>query len=399
MFRYATCQYKEGATNYVFFPILRFERSHSSLCSCLSMSIHVYPCLSVPLSFANSHTKGRARPSIRVYMIRHAESMNNEVYRNARHLFQGGTPNFNLKGWQEYVTKHRTADPSISSKGRLQAQRLKDYLVEHLQNQASRPVQVITSPMSRTIQTILPTLQQLARDDKDKVDVVVNAMYFESEGCHLKGVPQQGMNQHQITDMLQTHTDNQNPPPSQTQIELNTPSFVGFDQNPDLGWYNYGTGPETRSESEDRAAAFYTWLCEYLDQQLMTKQQQQQQQQQQVDHDDQKNDCESNINANENQHHKNNHHHDIYDAGVSLPEEAHELDHDKLSARHRKRRTAILVGHGDFMSLCLKRIISGFGHAVENFGVPHRIAFTHFNTGITELEYFGKGMQCVSLSH
>jgi N-acetylglutamate synthase-like GNAT family acetyltransferase len=49
------------------------------------------------------------------------------------------------------------------------------------------------------------------------------------------------------------------------------------------------------------------------------------------------------------------------------------------------------VGHGDFMSLVLKRVVAGFGHAVEKDAVPHRSAFVHFNTGITELEYFGHG--------
>ena len=63
----------------------------------------------------------------------------------------------------------------------------------------------------------------------------------------------------------------------------------------------------------------------------------------------------------------------------------------------------MLVGHGDFMSLVLKRIVAGFGHCVENDGVPHRSAFVHFNTGMTELEYFGKGrfllMQSNSVPH
>jgi hypothetical protein len=33
--------------------------------------------------------------------------------------------------------------------------------------------------------------------------------------------------------------------------------------------------------------------------------------------------------------------------------------------------------------LVLKRIVAGFGHAVEEEGVPHRSAFVHYNTGIT----------------
>jgi N-acetylglutamate synthase-like GNAT family acetyltransferase len=83
--------------------------------------------------------------------------------------------------------------------------------------------------------------------------------------------------------------------------------------------------------------------------------------------------------------------HDIFDAGVTLPGEEDEKCHDRLAKRSRRRRTAIFVGHGDFMSLVLKRIVAGFGHAVEKEAVPHRSAFVHFNTGITELEYFGNG--------
>lgn len=71
--------------------------------------------------------------------------------------------------------------------------------------------------------------------------------------------------------------------------------------------------------------------------------------------------------------------------------EEHEQCHDKLAPRTRRRRTAVFVGHGDFMSLVLKRIVAGFGHAVEKEAVPHRSAFVHYNTGITELEYFGNG--------
>jgi hypothetical protein len=75
--------------------------------------------------------------------------------------------------------------------------------------------------------------------------------------------------------------------------------------------------------------------------------------------------------------------HDVFDAGVTLPEEENEADHDRFSIRTRRRRTTICVGHGDFMSLVLKRIVAGFGHAVEEEGVPHRSAFVHYNTGIT----------------
>jgi hypothetical protein len=45
--------------------------------------------------------------------------------------------------------------------------------------------------------------------------------------------------------------------------------FAGFPQE-DRGWYVDGVGAETRAQSEARAAKFYLWLCEYLDQQLLS---------------------------------------------------------------------------------------------------------------------------------
>lgn len=123
-----------------------------------------------------------------------------------------------------------------------------------------------------------------------------------------------GMNQQEIRQLF-----------SSTVSSIN---FVGFSDDESDGWYAHASGPELRQESEKRAAAFFLWLCEYLDSELLS---------------------ESN---------------DLFDAGVNHPTEADEFEHDKLSPRKRKRRAAILVGHGDFMNLVLKRIISGFGHQI-----------------------------------
>ena len=237
---------------------------------------------------------------------------------------------------------HRKADPELSAIGRKQADRLRDFLVPHLINQASKPVRVITSPMRRTLETIRPTLEGLQQQNYS-AKVMVHGFYFESEGCHVKDKPQEGMNPAEI---------------SQQVLKGQDCDFVGFpDQN--RGWYLNGKGAETREESERRAARFYLWLLEQLDQELLDSMQ-----------------CPQD---------------DVFDAGVAVPGEEGENEHDKHAPRKRKRRTTLLVGHGDFMSLVLKRIVAGFGHAVEHTGVPHRSAFVHFNTGITELEYFGNG--------
>jgi hypothetical protein len=112
------------------------------------------------------------------------------------------------------------------------------------------------------------------------------------------------------------------------------------------GWWN-GTGPETREQSETRAARFYLWLGEYLDQQLAT----------------------------------------------TIAESS--AEHSSSSSSSPNTTTIVLVGHGDFMSLVLKRIIAGPGYFVEHTGIPHRSALVHANTGMTELEYFGKSRYLV----
>lgn len=53
----------------------------------------------------------------------------------------------------------------------------------------------------------------------------------------------------------------------------------------------------------------------------------------------------------------------------------------------------ILLIHGDvepclyFISLCNTNTHTH----IEYEGIPHRTAMIHYNTGITEVEYFGKG--------
>lgn len=271
------------------------------------------------------------KPSINLKFIRHAESGNNQVYRNARYIFRGGTPDYDEAGWIEYVENHRKADPALSDQGERQAQLLAEYMISHIENQASHPIRIVTSPMRRTLETIRPTLEGLQQKPDDgvqshrKVHIIVCAFYHESEGCHIKDKAEEGMNPNDIRELLHDCVQDVD-----KDIE-----FVGF-PDPQHGWYVEGTGPETRQHSEERAAKFYLWLNEYLDGQLAVKD------------------------------------YDLFDAGVSIMGEENEDENDKLSKRIRRRRTVLLVGHGDFMSLVLKRVVAGYGHYVETEGVSHR---------------------------
>jgi hypothetical protein len=118
--------------------------------------------------------------------------------------------------------------------------------------------------------------------------------------------------------------------------------FVGFPES-DQGWYVNGKGAETRAESEVRASKFYLWFCEYLESQLAERD------------------------------------YDLFDAGVQIEGEENEDEHDKHAKRIRRRRTALLVGHGDFMSLVMKRLVAGYGHMIETEGISHR---TYLHTHI-----------------
>lgn len=314
-------------------------------------------------------TDAPVRPSLSIKMIRHAESQNNQVYRDARRLFRGGCPDFDGPGWCNYVDTHRQADPPLSALGRMQANKLADHLVPHLCNQASHPIHIITSPMKRTLETIRPTLHGLAQQLGDfssfsssssssPTQVLVHGFYFESEGCHVRERAEEGMNPDSIRQFLAGEEDT-----AEASVLPGTNiQFEGF-PDPHRGWYVEGTSSESREQAEERASRFYVWLLDALDRELQDQQDQR-------------------------QHHAGS---GVFDAGVSVPGEEHEDEHDLLAPRIRRRKTTLLVGHGDFMSLVLKRMVTGFGHVIEQPGLPHRSAFVHFNTGITELEYFGCG--------
>jgi broad specificity phosphatase PhoE/GNAT superfamily N-acetyltransferase len=325
---------------------------------------------------------GIVKKSVRLLLVRHAESMNNQVYTDAQHLFKVGTPDYKHDEWKNYIRTHRKADPGLSDRGHVQSQILGDHLHSHLLDHASHPVHFIVSPMKRTILTIMPTLSKLEssssrRDEGEDADadalasqsspeskskVVIHGFYFESEGCHLRGKPEEGMNPIEISELLNGSKGQTtaHAHANDNTVQKHKPQFEGFDGEGEgdcdlsKGWYADGTGPETREQSEERSAKFYLWLCDFLDAQIASK-------------DD-----------------------DVFDAGAPHPDD-YDNHNGTLPIRIRQRRTCVLVGHGDFMGLLLKRIVAGFGHAVETVGVNHRSAFVHFNTGMTEVEYFGNG--------
>jgi hypothetical protein len=169
--------------------------------------------------------------------------------------------------------------------------------------------------------------------------IIPKWILFSSSICLF--IIEEGMTPAQIRELMKDCVE------SQSDIQ-----FVGFPKL-DRGWYFHGTGAETRAESEARAAKFFLWFCEYLDGELATAKQA-------------KSKGRNGEKANA------HHHHDLFDAGVQIQGEELENEHDKHESRIRRRRTALVLGHGDFMSLVMKRLVAGYGHYVETHGVPHR---------------------------
>jgi len=135
--------------------------------------------------------------------------------------------------------------------------------------------------------------------------------------------------------------------------DLLSPFRVAFEMLPSeeaLGWGSDAREVEHRHEVEFRAAKFYAWLMEFLDSQLS---------------------CGD----------------EASDARVSGEGRVMEMEGEVSdSIWEKKRKTVVLVGHGDFTALVMRRIM---GFQLEDS--RHDCAFVHNNTGITELEYFGNG--------
>jgi len=320
------------------------------------------------------------KPSIAFHMIRHAESNNNKVYSDANNIFRFGSSDFDKDGFEKYVNTHRKADPRLSPLGVQQADILADgYLNPALfEYQSSSPVRILCSPMLRTLLTIRPTLERLllssstSRNDsfQQKVHLTIVSFYHEIEGCHTNGRAEPGMNPNEIQDCLFRHIlENDRLQIDRSDIEeIVTIDFVGFDR-PDDGWNENGTGHESLIDAEARAAKYCLWLSDYLDGLMYNY---------------------NSSNCNEDATND-----DLFDVGFLLPGEDLEDENDKFSKRMRRRRTVLSIGHGNFMSVVLKRLVGSYvgcgqgGRLVEQSGLPHRTAFAHYNTGITELEYFG----------
>jgi len=92
-----------------------------------------------------------------------------------------------------------------------------------------------------------------------RLEAVVNAKYYEVEGCHEGGEPRSGKNGPGAQEYLLSE-----PLPAGGGVDVTYACFPPGGG----GWYTGATGPEDRVHAESRSALFYTWLVDYLDELL-----------------------------------------------------------------------------------------------------------------------------------
>lgn len=168
------------------------------------------------------------------------------------------------------------------------------------------------------------------------------------------------MNQNEIQYYLFRHIlENDRLQIDQSHIdEIMTTDFVGFDRPDEGGWYANGKGHETRIDGEASAPKYCLCLSDTLDSLMYNV---------------------KSINNNEDTTTNDN----LFDVGLMLPGEELEDEYNKFSKRMRRRRTMLAIGHGDFMSIVLKRLVGGYvgcgrgGRLVEQLGRQHRTVFIY----------------------
>ena len=133
--------------------------------------------------------------------IRHAESMNNCLYRTCRE----GAPCGDAKAFLALIQERRAADPAITDVGERQALHLAEYLVTDSVSPlgTGQSDVLIVSPMKRTLQTISPTLNLLRSQHSPVPKIIVHGGWFEQGGLHHKNSPPTAMLGLAKADMLE----------------------------------------------------------------------------------------------------------------------------------------------------------------------------------------------------
>ena len=184
-------------------------------------------------------------------LVRHAESANNALY-NALVAEQGGAAAVKAdvakqQRVDDLELKQRSPDPSLSERGFEQAELVATLLGnEHVE---ASPTILVVSPMLRACLTAEPIAKKLrATGAKENLKVICHAEYYETGGCHDRGLALPGRTFSEITD---AH-------PSLAPTES-----VAFPKGGG-GFYSKGDARETKDQAEARAERLNLWITETL---------------------------------------------------------------------------------------------------------------------------------------
>ena len=176
-------------------------------------------------------TKKAEKIRLRLILVRHGESQNNIYHEISLQAFED----------------NRVPDPSITDRGKRQAQCVADYFQSGSNSILSDIDTIYVSPMRRTLETALPLVTALSGTASTKHQSIppktrVWTEIYEITGVHERGVGRPGM----------------------TRSEMHT-QFPTFELPPSVtehGWYDIKLGRETSQHGKERCRQVWHQLCD-----------------------------------------------------------------------------------------------------------------------------------------
>ena len=175
----------------------------------------------------------------RLLLIRHAQSQNNVIAKQMTIKYAGQSSALMRKEFEQL----RSFEPSLSEVGSIQAEALRDYMVNAFKGLIGQPVPVYCSHMQRTLLTSKPFLNAMGWKGYIKDDLFEVGGSFETkDGIDTAHA---GKNKEFYQEFF---------PEYQLSSEFS---------NRDTGWY-LGSSRETKNEANKRADGIVNWLWEQV---------------------------------------------------------------------------------------------------------------------------------------
>ena len=181
-------------------------------------------------SITTEATKKTEKIRLRLILVRHGESQNNIHHEISLQAFED----------------NRVPDPSITDRGKRQAQCVAEYFQSGSNSILSDIDTIYVSPMRRTLETALPLVTALAgaastKNQSTPPETHVWTDIYEITGVHERGVGRPGM--------------------TRTEMQTQFPAFQLPPSVTEQGWYDMKLGRETSQHGKERCQQVWRQLC------------------------------------------------------------------------------------------------------------------------------------------